>query len=56
MKNSRKNKLGLLERTIIELKNKGISSIDEIRAYLIDTYQLTVTKALLRKRMDGLSY
>jgi len=56
MKNSRNNRMGLLERTIIELKDRGVSSIDEIRTYLIDTYKLTVSKAILRKRMDGLSF
>ena len=56
MKNVRNNKLGLLEKTIIELKNRGISSIDEIRNYLISTYKLTVSRAILRKRMDSISY
>lgn len=56
MKNSRNKKSGLLERTITELKNKGVSSIDEIRSYLINTYNLTVSKAILRKRMDSNGY
>ena len=56
MKNSRSKKIGLLERTIIELKNKGVSSLDEIRNHLINTYNLTVSKAILRKRMDSISY
>lgn len=56
MKNLKNRKLGVVEATILEFKNKGISSIEEIRTYLINTYNLTVSRPLLRKRIDGLSF
>jgi len=54
MKNVRKGRLGLLEKTLLEFKQKGNSSLDEIREYLVSRYQLTVTNSVLRKRLEGL--
>ena len=54
MRNLKNGKLGILEKTIIEFKNKGISSIEEIRTHLINTYNLTVSRAILQKRLEGL--
>lgn len=56
MENVKNNKMGLLEKTIIELKKKGISSIEEIRAYLIETYKISVSTSILKKRIQDLSF
>ncbi len=56
MKNLRINRLGLLEKTIIELKKKGISSVEEIRTYLIETYKISVSHSILIKRIHDLSF
>jgi len=56
MKNLKNGRQGIVETTILEFKNKGISSIEEIRTYLINTYNLTVSRTLLRKRIEGLSF
>lgn len=55
MKNLRNGRLGLLEQTLIEFSQKGNSSLDEVRQYLISRYQLSVTNSMLRKRLEGLS-
>ena len=56
MKNLKINRLGLLEKTIIELKKKGISSVEEIRKYLIETYKISVSHSILTKRIKDLSF
>ena len=55
MRNLGNERLGLLERTIIEFKEKGNTSLEEIKGYLISKYSVTVSKAILQKRLDGLS-
>ena len=56
MKDLKNRRLGVLENTIIEFRNKGISSIEEIRAYLISKYNLSVSRDILRKRIDAIGY
>lgn len=56
MNNLRKKRLGLLERTILEFEQRGMSNLEEIKEYLIQRYNLTVSSSVLRKRMDSLSY
>lgn len=47
---------GLLEKTLVEFNGKGNASLEEIRNYLIKKYKVTVSKAVLRKRLDSLTY
>ena len=54
MRNLRNERLGLLERTIIEFKERGNTSLEEIKAYLISNYNITICKTTLQKRIDGL--
>ncbi len=56
MRNLKDERLGLLETTILEFAEKGNSSIEEMREYLISKYQLTVSNTVLRKRIEGLSF
>lgn len=56
MKNLRNGRLGLLEKTLIEFRQKGNSSLEEVREYLVSKYQLTVSNSVLRKRLDSLSF
>ena len=56
MRNVRNERLGLLERTIIEFKDSGNTSIEEIKEYLISNYKITVCKSILQKRLDGLGF
>ncbi len=53
MKNEKNGRFGLLERTLLEFKQKGNSSIEEIKQYLFEKYHLTVTNAVLRKRIES---
>lgn len=46
--------LGLLERTLIEFKQREDSSLKEIREYLKKKYKLSVTEGVLRKRLKSL--
>lgn len=54
MRDLKNMQLGLLELTLIEFKKKGYSSLEEIIEYLKNRYRLTVTKTVLRKRLDSL--
>jgi len=54
MRNLRNERLGLLERTLIEFKEKGNTSLEEVKQYLISKYKVTVSKTILQKRLDGL--
>ncbi len=56
MRNLKDERLGLLETAILEFAEKGNSSIEELREYLISRYQLTVSNTVLRKRIEGLSF
>jgi hypothetical protein len=56
MKNERQGDLGLLERTLREFKQKGNSSIEDIKEYLLNKYQLSVSYSALRKRMESASF
>ncbi len=53
MKNEKNGRFGLLERTLLEFKQKGNSSIEEIKQYLYEKYHLTVTSAVLQKRIES---
>ena len=55
MRNLRNKRFGLLESTLIEFKQKGNSSIEEIKEYLIAKYQLTVSTSIIKKRLEGLA-
>lgn len=55
MKNLRNQSLGLLEKTLLEFKQRGNISIEEIREYLRNKYQLTVSYAVLQKRLEAFS-
>ena len=55
MRNTGNGRFGLLERTLLEFKQKGNSSIEEIKQYLRETYHLNVTSAVLRKRIENAS-
>lgn len=54
MRDLKNMRLGLLEKTLIEFKEKGYSSLEEIIEYLKSRYHLTVTKTVLRKRLEAL--
>ena len=56
MENLRKGRLGLLEKTLLEFKERGYSSLEEIKEYLNVKYKLTVSNSVLRKRMESLSF
>ena len=56
MKNFRNQSLGLLEKTLLEFKQKGNTSIEEIRDYLYKKYKLTVSYRVLQKRLDLFGY
>tara|TARA_R110002050_G_scaffold149463_1_gene276082 strand:- start:130645 stop:130815 length:171 start_codon:yes stop_codon:yes gene_type:complete len=56
MKNLRKERLGLLEKTILEFEQRGKSNLEEIKEYLMQRYQLTVSSSVLRRRMESLSF
>lgn len=53
MENLRQGRFGLLERTLLEFKEKGNSSIDEIKQYLYEKYKLRVSVNALRKRIES---
>ena len=53
MKNEKNGRYGLLERTLLEFKQKGNASMEEIKQYLYEKYQLSVTIAVLRKRFES---
>lgn len=53
MKNLRNQSFGLLEKTLLEFKQRGNASIEEIREYLVRNYQLSVSYNALRKRMEA---
>jgi hypothetical protein len=56
MKNLRNGRLGLLETTLIEFRQKGNSSLEEVRQFLMSKYQLTVSNSVLQKRLESLSF
>ncbi|UTW67665.1 hypothetical protein KFE94_06015 [bacterium SCSIO 12643] len=56
MESLRKGRLGLLEKTLLEFKEKGYTSLEEIREYLSTKYKLTVSNTVLRRRMESLSF
>ena len=53
MKNERRGGFGILERTLLEFKQKGNSSIEEIKEYLYKKYHLSVSYSALRKRIES---
>jgi hypothetical protein len=56
MKNIREKQWGVLEKTLSEFKKKGISSLEVIRTYLLEKYRITVSKSILKKRLEQLSH
>ena len=56
MRDLKNMRLGLLEMTLIEFKEKGYSSLEEIIEYLKNRYHLTVTKTVLRRRLESLGF
>jgi len=54
MRDLKSMRLGLLEITLLEFKEKGYSSLEEIIIYLKNRYHLTVTKSVLQRRLEGL--
>lgn len=56
MTNLRNTRIGLLETTLLEFKQRGNSSLEDIRVYLYERYRLTVSNSVLRKRLDSLSF
>ncbi|MFT4753649.1 MAG: hypothetical protein ACI9GM_000409 [Salibacteraceae bacterium] len=53
MKNFKNRSLGVLERTVLEFKEKGNSSIEEIKEYLLKKYSLTVSSNVIIKRLKS---
>jgi hypothetical protein len=53
MKNVRQGGFGLLEKTLLEFKQKGNNSVEEIKEYLFKRYHLTVSYNALKKRIKA---
>lgn len=46
---------GLLEKTLIEFKQKGNTSLEDVREYLLQKYQLSVSKSVLKRRIESIA-
>ena len=56
MNNRRNGSLGLLEKVILEFKQKGCVSIKEVKAHLKTKHSLTMSDSLIKKRVDSMGF